>query len=119
MVRDAIEDVTDRGDIVIDSFLGGGTTLIAAARAGRRFRGGDLDSGYVDVAILRWMRETGGQAILRATGEIFELVKVRRARGLPEPDRAPEREPETQTDERLLLSAMLPDFGDRDAGAPS
>jgi len=79
MVRDAIEDVTRRGDLVLDSFLGGGTTLIASERAGRRFAGGDLDPTYVDVSVLRWMRATGRQAVLAATGETFEMVHARRA----------------------------------------
>ena len=92
MVRDAIEDVTRRGDFVIDTFLGGGTTLIAAERAGRRFAGGDLDPTYVDVAALRWMRETGRKAVLAATGETFEAVRARRA----EEDEASRREPEAQ-----------------------
>lgn len=43
MVADAIQDVTKRGDIVLDIFLGSGTTLIASERAGRVFRGIELD----------------------------------------------------------------------------
>ena len=85
MVQDALEDVTHRGGVVIDSFLGSGTTLIAAARSGRRFRGGDLDPGYVDVALMRWMRETGGMPVLRATGETFDEVKARRQNENPDP----------------------------------
>ncbi len=38
LVADAIQDVTERGDLVLDIFLGSGTTLIAAERTGRRFR---------------------------------------------------------------------------------
>jgi len=37
LVADAIQDVTRRGDIVLDLFLGSGTTLLAAERTGRRF----------------------------------------------------------------------------------
>ena len=47
-------DVTRRGDLVLDLFLGSGTTLMAAERTGRRFRGLDIDPAYVDVAIERW-----------------------------------------------------------------
>ena len=37
MVADAYQDVTKRGDLVFDMFLGSGTSLIAAERTGRRF----------------------------------------------------------------------------------
>ena len=60
MVADAICDVTRRGDLVLDIFLGSGTSLIAAERVGRRFRGIDIDPAYVDVAIDRWVAITGG-----------------------------------------------------------
>ena len=60
LVADAIQDVTRRGELVLDIFLGSGTTLIAAERSGRRFRGLDIDPAYVDVAIERWSAMTGG-----------------------------------------------------------
>lgn len=60
MVADAICDVTRRGELVLDIFLGSGTSLIAADRVGRRFRGIDIDPAYVDVAIDRWVAMTGG-----------------------------------------------------------
>jgi DNA modification methylase len=60
LVADAIQDVTRRGDLVLDLFLGSGTTLVAAERIGRRFRGVDVDPAYVDVAIARWTSMTGG-----------------------------------------------------------
>lgn len=59
LVADAIQDVTQRGDLVLDTFLGSGTTLIACERTGRRFRGLDIDPTYVDVAIDRWAAMTG------------------------------------------------------------
>lgn len=59
LVADAIQDVTRRGDLVLDTFLGSGTTLIAAERTGRRFRGLDIDPAYVDVAVERWSAMTG------------------------------------------------------------
>jgi DNA modification methylase len=60
LVADAIQDVTRRGELVLDPFLGSGTILIAAERCGRRFRGLELDPAYVDVAIDRWVAMTGG-----------------------------------------------------------
>jgi DNA modification methylase len=59
LVADAIKDVTRHGDIILDIFLGSGTTLIACERTGRRFRGIDIDPAYVDVAIDRWSAMTG------------------------------------------------------------
>ena len=58
-MADAILDVTRRGDLMLDLFLGSGTTLMAADRTGRRFRGLDIDPAYVDVAIERWSARTG------------------------------------------------------------
>lgn len=68
LVADAIQDVTRRGDLVLDTFLGSGTTLIAAERTGRRFRGLDIDPAYVDVAIERWAMMTGGTPHLEQKG---------------------------------------------------
>lgn len=62
MVADAICDVTRQGDRVLDIFLGSGTSLIAAERVGRVFRGLDIDPAYVDVAIERWENLTGRMA---------------------------------------------------------
>ena len=59
LVADALRDVTRHGDLVLDTFLGSGTTLIAAERIGRCFRGMDIDPAYVDVAIERWSALTG------------------------------------------------------------
>ena len=59
LVADALQDVTRRGEVVLDIFLGSGTTLIAAERTGRRFRGIELDPAYVDVALDRWSAMTG------------------------------------------------------------
>ena len=60
LVADSIQDVTRRGELVLDIFLGAGTTLIASERCGRRFRGVEIDPGYVDVAMQRWSVMTGG-----------------------------------------------------------
>jgi DNA modification methylase len=68
LVSDAIQDVTRRGELVLDIFSGSGTTLIAAERAGRRFRGLDIDPAYVDVAIERWRAMTGGEPRLEEGG---------------------------------------------------
>ena len=68
MVADALCDVTRQGDLVLDIFLGSGTSLIAAERVGRVFRGLDIDPAYVDVAIERWENLTGRTAELVQRG---------------------------------------------------
>ncbi len=71
LVIDAIKDVSRRGDIVLDPFLGSGTTIIAAERTGRRGYGLELDPGYADVIIRRFEAETGRAAVLVETDETF------------------------------------------------
>ncbi|TNE94824.1 MAG: DNA methylase N-4 [Rhodobacteraceae bacterium] len=68
LVADAICDVTRRGDLVLDIFLGSGTSLVAAERTGRAFRGLDIDPAYVDVAIERWSAMTGEEPRLVKKG---------------------------------------------------
>jgi DNA modification methylase len=72
MVADAILDCSARGDIVLDAFLGSGTTLIAAERTGRRCHGMELDPGYVDTSVRRWQKLTGGSARHAASGRSFD-----------------------------------------------
>ena len=64
MIADAILDVTRRGDIVLDPFLGSGATLMACERTGRRCYGLERDPLYCDVIIRRWQSYTGGSARL-------------------------------------------------------
>jgi DNA modification methylase len=69
MVADALQDVTRRGDVVLDTFLGSGTTLIAAERTGRCFVGTEIDPLYVDLVVERWRQLTGGRPKLRRAME--------------------------------------------------
>ena len=78
LVADAIKDCSHRNGIVLDPFIGSGTTLIAAQRTGRRARGIELDPVYIDVAVRRWQTYTGKSATLLATGETFEEVEEQR-----------------------------------------
>ena len=64
MVADAILDCSARGEIVLDAFLGSGTTVIAAERTGRRCYGLELDPGYVDTIVRRWQALTGGRLVM-------------------------------------------------------
>lgn len=72
LVADAILDCSARGGIVLDVFLGSGTTLLAAHRVGRTCYGLEIDPLYVDTAIRRWQTMTGGQARLASTGITFD-----------------------------------------------
>jgi DNA modification methylase len=78
MLQDALIDLTNRDEIVVDPFLGSGSTLIAAENTGRVCCGSELDPLYVDVIIRRFEAETGVAAILADTGETFEKVAARR-----------------------------------------
>jgi DNA modification methylase len=79
LVADAILDCTKQGDVVLDPFLGSGTTLLAAERTRRRCYGIELDPLYVDTAIERWERITGQRASHVSGVTYQELRKIRRA----------------------------------------
>ena len=66
---------TKGGDIVLDSFGGSGTTLIAAEKNGRVARLMELDPKYCDVIVKRWQDFTGKIATHAETGEPFAEVK--------------------------------------------
>ena len=76
MIADALFDCSNRGDIVLDPFLGSGSTLIAAERTGRQCRGIELDPLYVDTAVRRWQKHTGLQAVLVSTGLRFNELEA-------------------------------------------
>jgi DNA modification methylase len=83
MIADALLDVSHQRDLVIDPFLGSGSTLIAAERTGRTCIGIDMDPGYVEVAIRRWQKETGRDAVHVPTGQTFdEYVQSKRTESL-------------------------------------
>jgi DNA modification methylase len=74
MVADAIRDCSNRKGIVLDAFVGSGTTLIAAEKAGRRGYGIEIDPLYCDVTIRRLRSACDIAAVLTATGQTFEEV---------------------------------------------
>jgi DNA modification methylase len=77
MIADALRDVTKRGDVVLDTFSGSGSTLMAAEETGRICCSVELDPLYVDVAIRRWQNATGKDAVLLETGESFNALAQR------------------------------------------
>ena len=76
LVADAIMDVSTRGDIVLDAFLGSGTTTIAAEHTGRRCYGLELDPLYVDVIIRRWQAYTGDRARQASSNRTFAELEA-------------------------------------------
>jgi len=79
MLEDALLDITNRGDIVLDPFLGSGSTLIAAERSGRVCRAIELDPRYVDLTIHRFEEQFGTRASHEATGRSFDELRSSRA----------------------------------------
>lgn len=75
LVADAILDCTARRDIVLDPFLGSGTTVIAAERTGRICYGIELNPHYADVIVRRWQAFTGQTAVQASTGRPFNEIQ--------------------------------------------
>ena len=67
---------TKGGDLILDSFGGSGTTLIAAEKNGRTARVMELDPKYCDVIVTRWQAFAGKQAIHEASGKTFDEMKT-------------------------------------------
>lgn len=69
---------TKGGDIILDSFGGSGTTLLAAEKNGRHACLMELDPKYCDVIVKRWQDFTGKKATLESNGQTFEDVATSR-----------------------------------------
>ena len=74
LIADAMKDCTKRGDVVLDTFSGAGTTILAAERVGRRAFALELEPRFVDVAIRRWQAFLGKDAIHMASGRCFDEI---------------------------------------------
>lgn len=66
------------GDIVLDSFGGSGTTIIAAEKNGRRAMAMEMDPKYCDVIVRRWQDFTGQEATLEGDGRTFAQIAEER-----------------------------------------
>lgn len=64
LIEDLINRYTSEGQIILDPFLGSGTTVISAERTGRIAYGCELSPAYIDVCITRWEQLTNQQATL-------------------------------------------------------
>lgn len=78
MVSDFILDCSNRGDLVVDPFLGSGTTLLAAHKTKRRGAGMELDPLYVDTALRRLMAATKLVPVLAGDGRTFDEIAAER-----------------------------------------
>ena len=76
LVANAIMDCTTRGAVVLDSFWGSGTMVIAAERTGRRCFGLEIDPLYVDTVIRRWQTFTRDNARHASSGRLFREMEA-------------------------------------------
>jgi DNA modification methylase len=78
LIADAMRDCTTKGDTVLDTFVGSGSTIMAAEKVGRHACGLELEPRYVDVSIRRWEAYTKAEAILAGDGRTFADIEVER-----------------------------------------
>jgi DNA modification methylase len=81
LVADLILDCSNRGDLVVDPFIGSGTTLIAAHRTRRRAAGIELDPLYVDTAVRRLVKASKLTPVLAGDGRTFDEIARARTTG--------------------------------------
>jgi DNA modification methylase len=79
MLQDALIDLSNRGEIVLEPFGGSGSTLIACEKTGRLCRAIELDPLYVDVIVRRYQEVTGQRVRLDRSGEAFDELEKRRS----------------------------------------
>jgi DNA modification methylase len=77
LLEDALLDVSQRDEIVLEPFAGSGSTLLAAETVGRMCRAIEIDGPYCDVVIKRWQAMAGEDAILERSGETYSQVAQR------------------------------------------
>ncbi|MCZ6652566.1 MAG: DNA modification methylase [Planctomycetota bacterium] len=72
----AVRNSSKAGDIVLDAFLGSGTTLMACARLGRRCFGLEIDPPYCDCIVRRYIALAGERAVSATIAERYRLKEV-------------------------------------------
>lgn len=80
LFSELITNATDTGGIVLDMFLGSGTTLVTCEKLGRLCNGIEIEPKYLDVSIRRWQNHTGKAATLEDDGRTFAAVETSRKR---------------------------------------
>lgn len=78
MVADALLDVSNRGDVVLDCFAGSGTTLLAAQDTGRCGYGMEIDPHYVDLIISRFKETSDLPIRCGVTGQSWDEIAIAR-----------------------------------------
>jgi DNA modification methylase len=78
MVAEALRDCSLKEDLVLDVFMGSGTTLLAAEKIGRISYGIEYDPTYVEICIQRWEAYTKSEAVLKDDGRTFAEVQADR-----------------------------------------
>ncbi len=78
LIVEAIRDVTHKGDLVLDGYLGSGSTLIACDVTGRICAGTEIDPLYGDVILRRWAAHSGHDAVHVESGLGFAALADRR-----------------------------------------
>jgi DNA modification methylase len=81
LIVKCLTNSSERGDSVLDPFLGSGSTLIACELTGRCCIGLEIDPKYVDVIVTRWQTFTGQRATLDGDGRTFEEINAARGQG--------------------------------------
>jgi DNA modification methylase len=78
LLADAIRDVTRQGEIVLDAFSGSGSTILACEQTKRIGYAIEIEPKYIDVAIRRWEKMTGKQAVLEDMGKSYaDMAELR------------------------------------------
>ena len=79
LIERALLNSSKTGDLVLDLFGGSGSTMIACEKRGRAARLVEIDPRYTDVIVSRWQEFADSQAVLHATGQLFnELERERK-----------------------------------------
>lgn len=80
LIKNAVLNSSQQGEVVLDIFSGSGTTIIACEETGRKCRAMEISPHYVDVAVERWQRATGKEAVLAETGETYDSIKNKKTK---------------------------------------
>jgi DNA modification methylase len=74
LIADAMRDCSKRGSLILDPFLGSGSTILAAERTGRKAAAIELEPRFVDTAVRRWQSLTGKTAVRSVDGKPFDEI---------------------------------------------